>query len=39
MVSNHHLPFHKSDKEFCRPLPEELLPSIDEMLHHIQPGF
>ena len=38
MVHNNHPPFHKADKVFYEPLPEQLLPSIDEMLHHVQPG-
>lgn len=38
MVINNHLPFHKSDKTFFKEVPEKLLPSIDDMLHHVQPG-
>ena len=38
MVHNNHPPFHKADKVFYQHLPEELLPTIDVMLHHVQPG-
>jgi hypothetical protein len=38
MVLTNHLPFHKADKTFFKGIPANLLPSIDEMLHHVQPG-
>ena len=38
MVLNQHLPFHKADREFCQTVPEDLLQSIDHLLHHVQPG-
>ena len=28
----------KSDKTFFKEVPEKLLPSVDDMLHHVQPG-
>jgi hypothetical protein len=39
MVWNNHRPFHKTDKAFFQPFPDDHLPSIDAMLHHIHPGF
>ena len=38
MISNNHPPFHKADKVFYQSMPDELIPSVDEMLHHVQRG-
>jgi hypothetical protein len=38
MVYINQLPFYQSDRDFCQQFPEELLPSIDNLLQHVQPG-
>ena len=38
MVCNNQPPFHKSAEPFHEQLPQHMLPSIDKLLHRVQPG-
>jgi hypothetical protein len=38
MVSNNQWPFENASQEFYDTIPQELVESMEEMLHHVQPG-
>jgi hypothetical protein len=39
MVYTNHWPFQKADKVYFQQFPQNLIPSVNELLHHVQPGL
>jgi hypothetical protein len=38
MIVNEHWPFHHAERVFFDPIPQALLPAVETLLHHVQPG-
>jgi hypothetical protein len=39
MVNNNQWPFENAGREFYVAMPHELVESMEDMLHHVQPGL